>query len=98
MQLSTSDRRSVVENLLDIDVFSTMNILVKQDCKCLRNSLGTSKNRNIKDKVKVKKNYIDSAKEMQASVDKFKEEIAVAKGQVDTLNEQIGSLEEVDPN
>ena len=96
MQLSTSDRRSVVENLLDIDVFSTMNVLVKARLQMLK-----EQSRDIevkieisKDKVETKKNYIDSLqKKSQASVDKFKEEIEVAKGQVDTLNEQISSLE-----
>ena len=67
MQLSTSDRRSVVENLLDIDVFSTMNVLVKARLQCLR-----KQSRDIevkieisKDKVETKKNYIDSQKKSQ---------------------------------
>lgn len=30
MQLSTNDRRTVIEDLLDIQIFSTMNVIVKQ--------------------------------------------------------------------
>jgi hypothetical protein len=30
MQLSSSDRRTVIEDLLDIQIFSTMNVITKQ--------------------------------------------------------------------
>lgn len=43
MQLTPADRRQVIENLLDIQVFSTMNMLVKQKYQVNREELEKNK-------------------------------------------------------
>lgn len=57
MQLSAADRRSVVEDLLDIQVFSTMNVLVRQRIQENREQL-TAVNIHLKSE-KDKKKYIE---------------------------------------
>ena len=39
MQLSTNHRREIVEDILDIKIFSTMNMLLKQNYKAISNEL-----------------------------------------------------------
>jgi DNA repair exonuclease SbcCD ATPase subunit len=65
MQLSTADRRSVIEDLLDIQIFSTMGALLKD-----RVSLNKSDILNIdyqmnliEEKIKVQEDYIQQLKE-----------------------------------
>ena len=41
MQLSAKDRRIIIEDLLDIQIFSLMNVLVKQKMSALKESITT---------------------------------------------------------
>lgn len=61
MQLSSQHRREVVEDLLDIKVFSTMNDIVKIKIKDLRDKIKELeyKKENIKDKIELQKNLIE---------------------------------------
>ena len=61
MQLATAHRREVIEDLLDIRIFSSMNALVKDKIrqrKDLIRSLELKKD-SLKDKVKMQKNFIE---------------------------------------
>ena len=61
MQLSGSNRRDVIEDLLDIRIFSAMNTLMKTKIKDQKDEIKTlelSKD-NIKDKVEMQTNFIN---------------------------------------
>ena len=45
MQLSPKDRRTIIEDLLDIEIFSSMNVLVKQRLTTIKDDIFTSKNK-----------------------------------------------------
>ena len=61
MQLPTSSRREVVEDLLDIKIFSSMNSLIKDKIRSNRDEVKTLELRkqSLKDKVDMQKNFID---------------------------------------
>jgi len=61
MQLPTSSRREVVEDLLDIKIFSSMNVLIKDKIRGLREQIRTLelKKESLSDKVEMQKNFID---------------------------------------
>ena len=61
MQLPTTSRREVVEDLLDIKIFSSMNVLIKDKIRTLKEGIRTLelKKESLNDKVKMQKNFID---------------------------------------
>ena len=65
MQLSTADRRSVIEDLLDIQIFSTMGTLLKDRVSLNKNDiLNLDYQMNlIAEKIKVQEDYIQQMKE-----------------------------------
>jgi DNA repair exonuclease SbcCD ATPase subunit len=61
MQLTTAHRREVIEDLLDIRIFSAMNILIKEKIRAQKDlikSLELNKE-NIKDKIKMQESFIE---------------------------------------
>ena len=86
MQLSTVDRRTVIEDLLDIQIFSTMAGLLKDKIALNKNALqDVDYQLNLlEDKVSVQENYIDKVKE---NVDAQLKEIA---DKAKETTEQIG--------
>lgn len=78
MQLPSSSRREVVEDLLDIKIFSSMNDLIKSKIRLIRDDVRTLdlKKDAIKDKVEMQKSFIDKLeKEGNDLVGKKEEEI-----------------------
>jgi len=67
MQLPAAHRREVIEDLLDIGIFSTMNVLLKD--KVTTNKADIQDNdyniRNIADKIELHKKHVDSLKQNQ---------------------------------
>mgnify|MGYP003320786691 FL=1 len=90
MQLTAPNRREVIEDLLDIKVFSTMNDILKGRAKGLRDSI-TQQQYDldlIKEKVEIQQRFIGDIK---ANQEKAKEK----KGtDIHTLQESIDELEE----
>merc|ERR1712093_954773 len=81
MQLSGSNRRDVIEDLLDIRIFSAMNTLMKTKIRDQKDEIKTlelSKD-NIKDKVEMQKNFIEEL-ETQG-----KQRIEEKREKIDTL-------------
>jgi DNA repair exonuclease SbcCD ATPase subunit len=68
MQLPAQHRREVIEDLLDIQIFSTMNNLLKEKV-----SLNKSGAVDVKYKIDLVKNKIESAKDHNESIRKLKE-------------------------
>ena len=61
MQLPATSRREVVEDLLDIKIFSSMNVLIKDKIRSLKEGIRTLelKKESLNDKVRMQKNFID---------------------------------------
>ena len=92
MQLSAADRRSVVENLLDIDVFSVMNTLVKARLQMAKEYI-----KDIDHKIDLVKNRIEDKeklistleKKSNDSVENYQKEITENQNHLDDLKDQI---------
>ena len=61
MQLPTSHRREVIEDLLDIKIFSSMNTVIKEKIRKIRDEVKTLelKKESLFDKVEMQKNFIE---------------------------------------
>ena len=61
MQLLPGSRREVVEDLLDIKIFSSMNVLIKEKIRRVREEIRTLdlKKESLKDKVEMQKKFIE---------------------------------------
>lgn len=87
MELPAHSRREIIEDLLDIQVFSTMNNLLKE--KVSSNKEEITENSYQKDLIGSK---LDSAKEHNASIRKIREdEVEKIK---EKMSEHIGNIEE----
>ena len=94
MQLSASDRRLVVENLLDIDVFSVMNTLVRARLQMTKEYI-----KDIDTKIEIAKSKVDEKqklistleKKSSESVEQHKREIEETKNQIKELEEEINT-------
>jgi DNA repair exonuclease SbcCD ATPase subunit len=92
MQLSASDRRSIIEELLDIQVFSAMNNILKDKITMNKDATITKKYDIdlTEQKYSLQKKHIDELK--QNNEDKVKEyegEISGSANTISTLAEQI---------
>tara|TARA_S200000501_G_scaffold328128_1_gene327837 strand:+ start:116 stop:1828 length:1713 start_codon:yes stop_codon:yes gene_type:complete len=88
MQLSGSNRRDVIEDLLDIRIFSAMNHLIKEKMRVHREKIKslTFKKDNIKDKMQMQKSFI---KELEHQ---GKNNINENEKKRDTLSDEINVL------
>jgi DNA repair exonuclease SbcCD ATPase subunit len=103
MQLSPKDRRIIIEDLLDIEIFSSMNLLVKQKLNEQKDSLFTIKNSMelLAEKISLQKENIEVYKKNNdEEVAKKKQEIwsntkLVSKYENDIagINKHIASLQ-----
>jgi DNA repair exonuclease SbcCD ATPase subunit len=61
MQLPVSSRREVIEDLLDIKIFSAMNMIIKDKIRTVRDQVKTLelKKSSLKDKVQMQQNFIE---------------------------------------
>ena len=92
MQLSAADRRAVVENLLDIDVFSVMNTLVRARLQVAKEYIKDmdTKIEIAKSKVEDKQKLIQTLeKKSNDSVDEYQKEIEESRKQIEELQEDI---------
>jgi len=92
MKLTAADRRSVVENLLDIDVFSVMNTIVRGRIQVAKEYIKDldHKIEIAKSKIDEKQKLIDTLnKKSSESVEKYKAEITESQKQIDEIQKQI---------
>jgi DNA repair exonuclease SbcCD ATPase subunit len=88
MQLSAQHRREVIEDLLDINVFSKMNTLIKE-----KNSILKEKLKDLGYQLDLKKNQIDSQKKYIRDITAMNlEEINSKKAQIETAQGEISDL------
>lgn len=95
MQLTAQNRREVIEDLLDIQIFSTMNTLLKE-----RVSENKSELQEIKYEIDIVKNKIESAKENNESIKKIKQSQVSdikekVKKQLEVIEKENSSIEKV---
>jgi len=97
MQLTAADRRAIIEDLLDIQIFSTMNVLLKQRIFELKDDMQAAdyKIELAKEKIGMHRTYIKKIKEKsKENIDKKKGEVKKASGQVKAIQVEIGELEQ----
>ena len=81
MQLKQSDRRTIVEDLLDIQIFSSMNGILRHKNVELKDDMGTLEIEKglYKEKIKIQEDYIkrlqEDVKEARENIEKLKEKI-----------------------
>jgi DNA repair exonuclease SbcCD ATPase subunit len=102
MQLSSYQRKEVIEDILDIKIFSTMNQLLKERAAATKEAMQRveSEISNAKTKVDSQQTLIetiskaktDSIKAVQSKIDQNKSSIAETQSQVDQLLTEIQEL------
>ena len=78
MQLTTANRREVIEDLLDIRIFSVMNTLIKEIIRQQKDEIKSLELRkeNLNDKVTMQKNFIEELENRgNANIDANQEKI-----------------------
>ena len=97
MQLTTSNRREVIEDLLDIRIFSAMNNLVKEKLRIMREqskSLDLKKD-NVRDKIGMQENFINELEERgNANINANQEKINSLDAEVLAYMKENSILEE----
>lgn len=97
MQLSAADRRSIIEDLLDIQIFSTMNVLVKEKLSTNKETI-TNKKYSIdlvEQKYEIQKKHIDELRQNnEEKIKEYQEEINTNKETIFSLTADNKSLQE----
>ena len=96
MQLKSMHRREVVEEILDIKIFSTMNVLLKQKMKSIVEELREIEYQYdiISEKISLQENYIDDIQKNKDDIIKEKESaFNTNKYHIREKTEEIESLE-----
>ena len=104
MQLSAQHRREVIEDLLDIEIFTTMNTLLKEKVSTNKESLTkiTYDSDLINEKIDLQSEYVKSVKQdndkriqqHHDKISKSRSEIQDYQVEIDALNEQVQQLDE----
>ena len=102
MQLSTANRREVVEDLLDIKIFSAMNAVIKDRIKNTNDKIKefSLKQSMTEEKVEMQKEFIESIeKSGKENIEKKKDKITSITTYIDQLTaENVQKVEEVSNN
>jgi DNA repair exonuclease SbcCD ATPase subunit len=92
MQLSAADRRAIIEDLLDIQIFSSMNVLVKEKLSSIKDSSMKLKYDMdlTAEKIKLQKHNIEEHKKHNdEEILRKREEISESESKIDKLNSDI---------
>jgi len=99
MQLSSNQRREVIEDILDIKIFSTMNQILKEKQNATKDEIARIETeiKSAKDKVEMQQNLIktiSSAK--KEAIDSIKTKISASTAEIQQTESEIeGILEEI---
>ena len=95
MQLSSSDRRAIIEDLLDIQIFSTMNSILKEKLSGNKDSTATKKY-DIdlsQQKYDLQEKYIKELKQNNDDkVNEYDEEVRSNQSVIQTLHDETANL------
>jgi len=103
MQLAAASRREVIEDLLDIKIFSSMNNIIKEKIRSLKEEIRTFelKKESLKDKVQMQKNFIEELESRgksnidanQKKITKLMDEVGIYLVENAKIEENIFSLQ-----
>jgi DNA repair exonuclease SbcCD ATPase subunit len=96
MQLSPADRRAIIEDLLDIQIFSSMNSILKEKTSTLKET--TTKNKYsidlTEEKIELQKQNIEEYKKYNDfEIKKKEEEISESEKEIETCEKDIVNLQ-----
>ena len=97
MQLNSTSRRDVIEDLLDINIFSKMNVILKEKISLLKGELENNNHsiEMVKTRISSQKKYIRDLSAINTAHRKEKEsEIEGLNADIATLNEATAELSE----
>jgi DNA repair exonuclease SbcCD ATPase subunit len=97
MQLTTAHRREVIEDLLDIRIFSSMNALIKDKIRQRKDQIRSLelKRDSLKDKVQMQKNFIQQLESRgKDNINANKQKITNLINEVDAYMRQNSTTEE----
>ena len=97
MQLTTANRREVIEDLLDIRIFSLMNNLLKDKLRTQKDQVKAMdlKRETLKDKMKMQQNFIDELENRgKQNIEGNKNKITKLMGEVDGYLQENTKLQE----
>ena len=97
MQLTTANRREVIEDLLDIRIFSAMNNLLKDKIREQKESIKSLElsRENLKEKVQMQKNFIEELENRgKDNISSNQKKIAKLMNEVDYYSNQNDLIEE----
>jgi len=88
MQLPAASRREVVEDLLDIRIFSSMNLLIKDKIRVIKDEIRTLelKKESLNEKVHMQREFIQKIENEAESNIEFKNK------KIDKLDDEVASL------
>ena len=96
MQLSASDRRTLIEELLDIQIFTSMNGLIKDRMSAIKD-LSTQNKYDmqlVSEKITMQKQNIEEHKQdNQLAIERKTEEIKTNEDHITRLNKEIGLIQ-----
>ena len=96
MQLTGSNRREVIEDVLDIRIFSAMNSVIRDKLKSQRDNIKTLElsKENVKDKVEMQKNFIEELESRgKQRIEEKKDKIDILLSEADNYVKVNESLE-----
>ena len=103
MQLTASNRRDVIEDLLDIRIFTSMNNLIKEKIRGIKEEIKVLelKKESLNDKVKMQKNFIEqietrgkeNIKQKEDKIQSLLNEENDLMNTCEGMNEELVSLE-----
>ena len=95
MQLTAANRREVIEDLLDINIFSKMNMVLKDNIASLKDKIRdtTYQMDIVKNKIEVQRKYINDIKSLNE--EKWREKQTEIKAQEDSIEQVNAENEEI---
>ena len=95
MQLTAANRREVIEDLLDINIFSKMNMVLKDNIASLKDKIrdATYQMDIVKNKIEVQRKYINDIKSLNE--EKWREKQTEIKTQEDSIEQVNAQNEEI---
>ena len=95
MQLTATNRREVIEDLLDIKIFSSMNNLIKDEIKIVRDDIKTLelKKESLNDKVSMQENFINELEQQgRGRIEEKEGKINLLEGEMQDASDETECL------
>jgi DNA repair exonuclease SbcCD ATPase subunit len=96
MQLPSGTRREIIEDLLDIQIFTTMNVVLRDKVNDLKDRLSMADNKLevLKQKASIQKEYVDTLEaNREKRVDEILARIRNGESQIEHLSTLVAGLE-----